>query len=127
LAFDVAGLLQTLTKSAQSIGEPIRRCGMEKSNHWHRWLLRASRKRPRRSRAAEQCDEVTPTDHSITFSAIASRLSGISRRRAFAVLRLITSSNLVGCTTGKSAGLSPLRIRPAQMPACRYASTRLGP
>ena len=31
---------------------------------------------------------------------------------ALAVLRLITNSNLVDCTTGRSAGLSPLRIRP---------------
>ena len=30
-----------------------------------------------------------------------------------AVLRLMTSSNLVGCCTGKSAGLAPLRIFPA--------------
>jgi len=50
--------------------------------------------------------------HSITSSASASNLSGISRPSAFAVLRLITSSNLVGCTIGRSAGLSPLRIRP---------------
>jgi hypothetical protein len=28
-------------------------------------------------------------------------------------LRLITSSNLVGCITGRSADFSPLRIRPA--------------
>ncbi len=33
--------------------------------------------------------------------------------RAFAVLRLTTSSNLVGCWTGRSAGLAPLRIFPA--------------
>jgi hypothetical protein len=32
--------------------------------------------------------------------------------RAFAVLRLITSSNLVGCTIGRLAGLAPLRISP---------------
>ena len=32
------------------------------------------------------------------------------RPSAFAVLRLITSSNLVGCCTGKSAGFSPLRM-----------------
>ena len=30
-----------------------------------------------------------------------------------AVFRLITSSNLVGCSTGKSAGFSPFRMRPA--------------
>jgi hypothetical protein len=29
---------------------------------------------------------------------------------AFAVLRLITSSNLVDCWTGRSPGLPPLRI-----------------
>jgi hypothetical protein len=28
-------------------------------------------------------------------------------------VRFITSSNLVGCKIGKSAGFSPLRIRPA--------------
>ena len=43
----------------------------------------------------------------------ASRLSGIDRPSALTVLRLMTNSNLVGCTTGKSAGFSPLRIRPA--------------
>jgi hypothetical protein len=37
-------------------------------------------------------------------------LSGIDRPSALAVLRLMTNSNLVGCTTGKSAGFSPLRI-----------------
>ena len=37
--------------------------------------------------------------------------TGIVSPSAFAVLRLITSSNLVGCSTGRSAGLAPLRIR----------------
>ena len=32
------------------------------------------------------------------------------RPSALAVLRLITSSNLVGCSTGKSAGVAPRRI-----------------
>src|SRR5207249_9997958 len=35
---------------------------------------------------------------------------GIVRPRAFAVLTLMTSSNLVGCSTGRSAGLAPLRV-----------------
>ena len=35
---------------------------------------------------------------------------GIFRPRAFAVFILITSSNFVGCATGRSAGLVPLRI-----------------
>jgi hypothetical protein len=49
--------------------------------------------------------------YSITSSASASIVGGRSRPRAFAVLRLITNSNLVGCSTGRSAGLAPLRIR----------------
>src|SRR5262245_16930338 len=39
-------------------------------------------------------------------------VGGKFRPRAFAVLRLMTNSNLVGCTTGRLAGFSPLRIRP---------------
>src|SRR6266511_4915300 len=49
--------------------------------------------------------------YSITSSARASRLSGTVRPSALAVLRLMTSSNLVGACTGRSAGFSPLRIR----------------
>jgi hypothetical protein len=48
--------------------------------------------------------------YSITSSARASRVSGTLRPSAFAVLRLIANSYLVGCCTGRSAGLAPLRI-----------------
>ena len=48
--------------------------------------------------------------YSITASARASSMGGISRPSALAVLRLITSSNFVGCCTGRSAGVAPLRI-----------------
>ena len=41
------------------------------------------------------------------------KLSETSTPSTFAVLRLITNSNLVGCKTDKSAGLTPLRTRPA--------------
>jgi signal transduction histidine kinase len=65
------------------------------------WLnVRISRKR-------------TSAPHSITSSASASNLSGISRPSAFAVLRLMTNSNLVGSITGRSLSFSPLRMRPA--------------
>src|SRR5579864_121323 len=50
--------------------------------------------------------------YSITSSARASSVGGTVRPSAFAALRLIVSSNLVGCTTGKFAGRSPFRIRP---------------
>jgi hypothetical protein len=47
---------------------------------------------------------------SITSSARASIVGGISKWSVRAVLRLITNSNFVGCWTGRSAGLAPLRI-----------------
>src|SRR5262249_8759434 len=50
--------------------------------------------------------------HSITSSVRASSIGGISMPSALAVLRLITNSNLVDCTTGKSAGFAPFRMRP---------------
>ena len=74
-------------------------------------LLRARSERPGRC-AAEQRDELAASHHSITSSARASRVGGTSRPSAFAVVRLTTSSNLVGCMTGRSAGFPPLRIRP---------------
>jgi hypothetical protein len=48
--------------------------------------------------------------HSITSSARASSVGGTSRPSALAVLRLITSSYFEACSTGRSAGLAPLRI-----------------
>ena len=49
-----------------------------------------------------------PHLYSITSSARASTDGGTARPRALAVLRLISSSNLVVCRTGKSAGLADL-------------------
>src|SRR6187200_3336320 len=48
--------------------------------------------------------------HSITSSARPNRVVGTSRPSALAVLRLITNSNLVGCSTGRSAALAPFKI-----------------
>src|SRR3990170_5592782 len=48
--------------------------------------------------------------HSITSSALARILRGTVTRSSFAVLRLITRSNRVGCSMGRSAGLAPFRI-----------------
>src|SRR5262245_16064291 len=73
-------------------------------------LRRAAHTKRHGERSAEQRDEIAPP-HSITSSARACRVSGTVRPSAFAVLRLITSANLVGICTGRSAGLSPLRIR----------------
>src|SRR5947207_817 len=62
--------------------------------------------------ASEQRDELAPF-HSITSSASASNVGGTSRPSAMAVFRLSTSSTLVDRMTGRSAGFSPFRIRPA--------------
>src|SRR5262249_11675655 len=76
-------------------------------------LLRARRERPRGRCSTEQGDELATAAHSITSSARASRVAATSRPSALAVLRLITSSNFVGCSTGRSEGLAPFRRRPA--------------
>src|SRR5262249_46307592 len=67
--------------------------------------------RPRRRRATEQRDELAPS-HSITSSARSRMAVGIVSPSALAALRLTTVSNMVACWTGRSAGFSPLRIRP---------------
>src|SRR3954470_714845 len=48
--------------------------------------------------------------HSITSWARASSVGGISSPSALAAFRLMINSNLVDCSTGKSAGFAPLRI-----------------
>src|SRR6516225_1418990 len=122
-------LLQGLRESGQP-REPFsivrgKRCEDANAPHPVRPL------RPRRERqccrsSAYKRNELTPP-HSITSSAAFNRPFGTLRPSAFAVLRLMTSSNFVPCTTGKSAGFSPLRIRPAYRPTCRYESVALPP
>src|SRR5262249_6647189 len=54
---------------------------------------------------------LTPV-HSITSSARASSVGGNVMPRTLAVIRLMISSTFTACWTGRSAGLSPLRMRP---------------
>src|SRR5450432_3688741 len=67
--------------------------------------------------AAQQTDT-----YSITSSARLSSVSGTVRSSALAVLRLIASTYVVGCCTGKLAGLAPLRIRSTYEAARRQRS-----
>src|SRR5829696_1593975 len=67
---------------------------------------------------AEERKQFSPP-HSITSSARARSVGEIVRPRAFAVLRLITSSNLVGCSTGRSGGLAPLSTLLTRLATCR--------
>ena len=90
-----------------------------------------SRRRPSAHGAARAVDKdltarpVAP--HSITSSASASSLSGTARPSAFVVLRLITSSNFVGCWNGKSPGFSPFSTLATYEPGPRYIATGSGP
>ena len=60
-----------------------------------------------------QQTNVRQCGYSITSSAVAIRVGGTARPSILAVQALMTNSNLVDCTTGKSAGFAPLRMRPA--------------
>ena len=59
--------------------------------------------------AGDKGNEAAPP-HSMTSSARARNAGGTVRPIAFAVFMLMISSNFVGCWTGRSAGLAPLRI-----------------
>src|SRR5262249_51936943 len=63
--------------------------------------------------------------HLITLSALASTLGVIVRPICFAVFRLMTNSNFVGCSTGRSAGFAPLRILSTYVAARRKTSRSL--
>src|SRR5262249_47664592 len=112
-AFDPAEFVQPLHKGGDRLADHRRRGPAKEPDSWQlRRLLRARRERPR-GRAAEQRDERATAAHSTTSSATTCKVSGTVRPSVLAVLGLIANSNLVDCTTGRSAGFSPLRILPA--------------
>src|SRR6185503_20115171 len=76
--------------------------------------------------ASERANERSPVYHSMTWSARWSSDGGIVRPRAFAVLRLMTSSKLLGCSTGTSQGLAPFRILSTNEAARCQTATRSG-
>src|SRR5262245_47764049 len=123
LALDVAAFTNPLPEGGQITCTIGKRRTAEETDHRHRRLLRPRRERPSR-RAAEQCDEVAAHNHSITSSARASSLSGTSRPSAFAVVRLITGSNLLDWMTGRSAGFSPLSQSSARSSRKRLLNAR---
>src|SRR5215475_13281795 len=119
---DPAEFAQPLYKSSSPLA-PCQRSGRAQESDGRQLarLLPLRHHRPS-SRAAEQRDEVAPSylrGHSITSSAVCRNGSGMVRPSAFAVLRLMTSSNLVGCWTGRSLAFAPLRIRSTYPAACR--------
>jgi hypothetical protein len=75
------------------------------------FLRRRAYTKKQGDRTAKKGDAMPPRNvHSINRSARTSNDGGTFRPSAFAVLRLITNSNFVGFSTGKSPGLAPLKI-----------------
>jgi hypothetical protein len=81
------------------------------------------RKAPRHV-CGPQC---APHTYWITSSAWKRSVGGMVRPRAFAVFRLMTSSNFMGCSTGRSAGLAPFRILSTNVAARRISSALFDP
>src|SRR5262249_37821736 len=111
LTLDVPGFFQALMNRCHILRVRRGRRRAKKPNHRHRRLLSIRRERPRGRRAAEQPDELA-APHSITSSARASSVGGMAIPTALAVLKLMISSNLVGCAIGRSPGFSPFNTRP---------------
>src|SRR5262249_1346487 len=109
LAVDKTAFFQTAAKYVDQIRRFLRCTRAEKADYWYVRRLRERRERQRRC-AADKGYELAPP-HSITSSVVASHACGTVKPSAFAVLRLITVSYLVGACTGRSAGFSPLRTR----------------
>src|SRR6516162_8956910 len=107
LPLNKASFHEALSEPSHERSSLLWRLDMHEANHGHGRLLRPRRERPHGCRAAEQRDELA-SFHSITSSARASNAGGTSSPSARAVTRLMTNSNLVGCSTGRSAGLAPL-------------------
>ena len=108
LPFDVPEIAQPLPKHSPKLF----RIGIANDQHAdrrHLRLLRCAGKRPPCGCTAEKRDELAPP-HSITSSASASSIGGIAKPSALAVFKLMTRSNLVGCSTARSAGFAPRRI-----------------
>ena len=69
-----------------------------------------SARRPGQQQVDAHLNHSATIGYEIRLSARCSTAGGIVSPSAFAVFRLITSSNFVGCSTGRSAGLAPFRI-----------------
>src|SRR5262249_59457628 len=124
---DKASLGETLTERCQIVRRHPGRPAVENPDHRHRRLLRPCRERPGGRRTAEQRDEVAPVAHSITSSARPSSVGGMVRPIALAVVKLMASSNLVGCSTEISPGFAPRKILSTNSAARRNWASMLGP
>src|SRR5262245_51665279 len=100
---------------------------MKETDDWLLRLLRSRRNRQRGRRPTEQRDELAPPHHSITSSATNRMSRLIESPTALAAFRLMTSSNLVGRSTGRSAGFAPFNILSTYGAVRRNRSSRFAP
>src|SRR5262249_45167294 len=116
-SFHIAKIAETLAERIDTSRKSSWGTPREVSNpRDFRTLLRRNRKTKSQdqSRCSQSCNfsaqwfRLAP--HLITRSVRANTLCGIGRPISFAVFKLITSSNFVGLSTGRSPGLAPLRI-----------------
>src|SRR5579862_3611019 len=112
VAFDETNRVETTAECSYKRRVFLKRSRIDEPDHWRGLLLRTRSEGPRDRRAAKKRNEFAAF-HSITSSARPSSGSGMVKPSVFAVLRLMISSIFVACCTGRSAGLSPFRIRPA--------------
>jgi hypothetical protein len=87
-------------------------------------VLPSSHASPSRVREGPRTITENGQPYSMTWSATASSLSGTLRPSDFAVLRLMTSSYLIGCWIGRSVSLAPLRMRSMYPAAWRSSSEK---
>src|SRR5262249_11970712 len=110
--FDPAQLAQALSESVERRrrGDRIRVANHpEPRDSFQRRLGSGSKRRCEETQNPR--NEPSPVHYCISSSARTSTDGGTGRPRAFAVLRLIPSSNFVGCSTERSPGLAPRRSR----------------
>jgi hypothetical protein len=70
------------------------------------------------------CKGISPLGHQASWLSgapvsLEEKSEGIVRSRAWAVLRLMTSSHGAGCSIGRSAGVGPFRILSTSLAARR--------
>ena len=133
-AEDALGILEKRMRQAKQLTQGLAKCVVSRTGRRRQvsdppdpaLRLRAQRERPRSSYATQDQNQ-RAAPHSITSSARASRIGGSSILSSLAVLMLMTNSSLLACSTGKSAGLAPLRIRSVKYAMRRAESKMLGP
>src|SRR5881227_2964672 len=89
--------------------------------------LRRQQPKPSRPCAHHELPAAQPGHHSITSVTWSMISLGNVMPRAWAVFRFTTKSKVIGCSTGRSAGLVPLRIRSTWVAARWYSSSKLMP